>query len=81
MRSCQLQEKWVEVEIITPSKISQTKEDTYHVFSLMCRIYTRKKKEIKVEEGFPGKRKGTEGEGQRMVMEEVSVLKIHHIHI
>jgi hypothetical protein len=30
--------KWMELEIITFRKISQVQEDTYHIFSLMCKI-------------------------------------------
>jgi hypothetical protein len=44
--------KWIEVEIITLSKIRQTQEDKYHKFSLICRNYKKensKKDDLKIE--------------------------------
>jgi hypothetical protein len=35
--------KWMELESIMLSKISQTQKDKYHMFSLICKIKTTKK--------------------------------------
>ena len=36
---------WVDLEIITLSEVSQTEKDKYHMVSLICRIWEKKKKD------------------------------------
>jgi hypothetical protein len=56
--------KWMELEIIMLNKINQSHKDTHGMFSLICGICGREKKDMKVRE-LSGIQRESRGGGMR----------------
>jgi hypothetical protein len=54
--------KWIELEIIKLSKASQMQKDRYHLFSLICKIYIKRKKSHESRKGTIWEEKGDQQE-------------------
>jgi hypothetical protein len=72
--------KWMEIEIIVVSKISQTEKHKYHIFSHMQKLDHKKKKADMIMKGDSLGEGLTGGRRREREVKEENMIEVHCMH-